>query len=161
MSTPRRPAPRSRPAPINATGGAVSARAILARLTASGMDDAAINVLLADDDEGFLASLRELVDRQPELTVVATATDGMQAIELAARFQPEAAVIDLHMPLLHGVEAIARLRHDHPSMCLIALTGDGDRNLHETVTRAGADAVLEKGQMVGALIDRLTNVRAA
>jgi DNA-binding NarL/FixJ family response regulator len=125
------------------------------------MDDAAINVLLADDDEGFLASLRELVDRQPELAVVATATDGRDAIELAARFQPEAAVIDLRMPRLDGVATIARLRKDHPTMCLIALTGDGDRDLHEGASRAGADAVLEKGQLLGALIDRLTSVRAA
>jgi DNA-binding NarL/FixJ family response regulator len=65
------------------------------------------------------------------------------------------------MPLLDGVSAIARLRQDHPSMCLIALTGDGDRRLHEAVERAGADAVLEKSEMVGALIDRLTNLRAA
>jgi DNA-binding NarL/FixJ family response regulator len=125
------------------------------------MDDAAINVLLADDDEGFLASLRELVDRQPELAVVATASDGLEAIELAARLHPEAAVIDLRMPRLDGIAAIARLRQDHPTMCLIALTGDGDRDLREGASRAGADAVLEKGQMVGALIDRLTNARAA
>jgi two-component system response regulator DesR len=125
------------------------------------MDDAAINVLLADDDEGFLASLRELVDRQPELAVVATARDGLQTIELADRFKPEAAVIDLHMPLLDGVSTIARLRQDHPSMCLIALTADDDHDLHAAAERAGADAVLEKGAIVGALIDRLTHVRVA
>jgi DNA-binding NarL/FixJ family response regulator len=124
------------------------------------MDEGPINVLLADDDEGFLVSLRELVDRQPELSVVATATNGVEAIELADRHDPEAAVIDVHMPILDGVAAIARLRRDHPSMCLIALTADDDRGLHEAVERAGADAVLEKSEMVGALIDRLTNARA-
>jgi two-component system response regulator DesR len=125
------------------------------------MDDAAINVLLADDDEGFLASLRELVDRQPELAVVATARNGIQTLELADRLKPEAAVIDLHMPLLDGVSTIARLRQDHPSMCLIALTADDDHELHAAAERAGADAVLEKGAIVGALIDRLTRVRVA
>jgi two-component system response regulator DesR len=125
------------------------------------MGAAPINVVLADDDAGYLASLRELVDRQPELNVVATAANGVEAIELVDRLDPDAAVIDLHMPLLGGLAAIARLRRDHPSLCLIALTGDGDRALHEAVTRAGADAVLEKGEMVEALIDRLTRVRAA
>jgi hypothetical protein len=43
----------------------------------------AINVLLGDDDEGFLTSLRELVDRQPELHVVAVARNGIEAIEYA------------------------------------------------------------------------------
>ena len=123
------------------------------------MDEGPINVLLADDDEGFLASLRELVDRQPELHVVGVATNGFEAIELARRLTPDAAVVDLHMPLLDGAAAIARLRQDHPSLCLIALTADDDGDLHRAVRQAGADAVLEKGEMVGLLIDRLTNVR--
>src|SRR5688572_18893614 len=125
------------------------------------MEDGHINVLIADDDEGFLVSLRELVDRQPELRVVAAAANGVEAIQLAEQVDPDAAVIDLHMPLLDGVTAIGRLRQDHPHLCLIALTGDPDTELHETVRRAGADAVLEKGEMVGKLIDRLTKVRSA
>jgi DNA-binding NarL/FixJ family response regulator len=124
------------------------------------MEDAPINVLLADDDEGFLASLRELVDRQPELHVVGAATNGLDAVDMAGRLDPHAAVIDLHMPLLDGAAAIARLRRDHPHLCLIALTGDPDPGLHESVRRAGADAVLEKSEMVSLLIDRLTKVRS-
>jgi CheY-like chemotaxis protein len=69
-------------------------------------------------------------------------------------------VIDLHMPLLDGAAAIARLRRDHPHLCLIALTGDPDTELHASVRRAGADAVLEKSEMVSLLIDRLTKVRS-
>jgi DNA-binding NarL/FixJ family response regulator len=121
--------------------------------------DGPINVLLADDDDGFRASLRELVDRQPELRVVASAGTGIDAITLADEFEPDAAVIDLHMPLLDGVNAIARLRQDHPSLCLIALTGDDDNRLHQAVRRAGADAVLHKSEMVEMLIGRLTRVR--
>ncbi|HEY3921582.1 MAG TPA: response regulator transcription factor [Gaiellaceae bacterium] len=125
------------------------------------MDEGPINVLLADDDEGFLTSLRELVDRQPELHVVATARNGLDAVELAARHRPDAAVIDLHMPLLDGLAAIARLREQHTALCLIALTGDDDVELHQAVRQAGADAVLEKSEMVGMLIDRLTRARSA
>jgi DNA-binding NarL/FixJ family response regulator len=123
------------------------------------MEDRPINVLLVDDDEGFRTSLRELVDRQPELKVVASARDGMEAIELADELEPDAAVIDVHMPLLDGVTAIARLRQDHPSLCLIALTADEDSGLHDAVRRAGADAVLAKGEMVELLIERLTRIR--
>jgi hypothetical protein len=47
------------------------------------LDEGPINVLLGDDDEGFLTSLRELVDRQPELHVVAVARNGIEAIEYA------------------------------------------------------------------------------
>src|SRR5579864_9551937 len=161
MSTPRLPAPRSSPAPMTSTGCPVSSVLISARLVRHTMVDAPITVVLADDDAGYLTSLRELVDRQPELNVVATAVNGMEVIDLVEQLEPNAAVVDLHMPLLDGVAAIAKLRKDHPSLCLIALTGDADRGLHDAVLRAGADAVLEKGQMVEALIDRLTKLRAA
>ena len=59
------------------------------------------------------------------------------------------------MPRLDGVSAVARLRRDHPSMCVIALTGDEQPALHNAVTEAGADAVLMKAEFVDVLIDRL------
>jgi DNA-binding NarL/FixJ family response regulator len=120
-----------------------------------------IRVLLADDDEAYLASLRVLIEQQPELSVVATVTDGLAAIEAADRLDPEACVLDLHMPLLDGVTATARLRRDHPTICLIALTGDGDPKLHRAATEAGADAVLQKGEMVDALVHRLGALRSS
>ena len=121
----------------------------------------AIRVLLADDDELYLESLRELIDSQPELAVVATATDGLAAIELVDELMPDAVVIDLHMPLLDGVTAVARMRRDHPHLCLIALTGDDDPKLHDAVTDAGADGVLLKGELVETLVDRLASVTAS
>jgi DNA-binding NarL/FixJ family response regulator len=118
-----------------------------------------INVLLADDDEQFLVSLRALIDGQPELNVVAAAQNGLEAIELVDELEPDAAVVDLHMPLVDGVTAVARMRRDHPAMCLIALTADRDRELHRAVEEAGADAVLQKGEMVDALVERLAAAR--
>jgi DNA-binding NarL/FixJ family response regulator len=114
-----------------------------------------IKVLLADDDPLFLESLQALIDRQPELAVVATAGNGVEALELADALEPDAVVVDLHMPLLDGVSTLTRLRHDHPNVCLIVLTGDADPKLHEAATDAGADAVLEKHEMARALVDRL------
>jgi DNA-binding NarL/FixJ family response regulator len=120
-----------------------------------------IRVLLADDDVPFLEALSPLIERQPELAVVGTAFDGLDAIELADELSPDAVVIDLHMPRLDGVTAVARLRHDHPSMCVIALTGDAHPALHKAVTEAGADAVLVKDEFVDVLVDRLAAARAA
>ena len=118
-------------------------------------------MLLADDDERYLASLRELVDGQPELAVVGEAPDGLRAIELADELDPDAAVIDIHMPLVDGVTAVARLRHDHPAICLIAITGDREPRLLRAAEEAGADAVLLKDELVETLVDRLASVRAA
>ena len=118
-----------------------------------------IKVLLADDDKLFLESVRALIEGQPELSVVAAAQNGLEAIELADRLSPDAVVIDLHMPLVDGVSAVSRLRHDHPSVCLIVVTGDADRSLHLAAVAAGADGVLEKHELARGLLERLTAAR--
>ena len=134
-----------------------------ARLTvameAPGGTNGGIRVLLADDDEPFVESLRPLIDHQPGLAVVGAAHDGLAAIELADRVRPDAVVIDLHMPLLDGVSAVTRLRDEYPVLCLIALTGDADPALHQAVLDAGADAVLSKHEFVDMLLAQLASVR--
>jgi DNA-binding NarL/FixJ family response regulator len=122
--------------------------------------EAQIRVLLVDDDERFLASLSELVERQPELSVAGAVTDGLAALELVDRDEPDAVVIDLHMPLLDGVSTVARLRHDRPSLCLIAITGDDAPALTRAAKDAGADDVLLKQELVNGLISRLTRAVA-
>lgn len=118
-----------------------------------------IRVVIADDDEGYLESLGALIDGQPELTVVGRALDGVEAVDLVDRLEPEAAVLDLHMPRMDGVEAVSRLRQAHPSICLIALTGDSAPELSEAATEAGADGVFLKGEMVDNLVHRLAALR--
>ena len=148
---------------MTATGRAcctdTRARLTSAPMVAEAPGSGRIRVLLADDDDLFLESLRPLVEGQEELEVVATAGDGLAALELVDELQPDAVVMDLHMPLLDGVTAVARLRRDHPSLCLIALTGDHAPELHRAVDEAGADAVLIKDELVQTLLDRLVQAR--
>lgn len=121
---------------------------------------APVRILIADDETGFLEALRPLIDRSPGLAVVGEARNGLDAIELVDELLPDVVVIDLHMPLLDGVTAVARMRRDHPELCLIALTGDDAPELHRAVTEAGADAVLPKAELTGALLERLAAVKA-
>jgi DNA-binding NarL/FixJ family response regulator len=118
-----------------------------------------INVVLVDDDRGFVESLRTLVDDQPQLSVVGIGGDGLDAIELVEELGPEAVVIDLHMPRLDGVSAVARIRQDHPALCLIAITGDDAPELHQAVADAGADAVLMKHEIFDGLADQIFTAR--
>src|SRR5438270_11718547 len=102
MSTPRRPAPRSRAAPITATfwRGACTtwpARLACRLMTEGDPGSGTIRVLLADDDRPFVEALVPLIERQPELAVVGSAGDGLAAIELCEALRPAAIVIDLHM----------------------------------------------------------------
>jgi DNA-binding NarL/FixJ family response regulator len=114
-----------------------------------------IEVVLADDDGRFVESLRTMVDEEPSLAVVGVAGDGLEAIELVEELEPQAVVIDLHMPCLDGVSAVARMRQDHPGLCLIAITADGEPELHRAVEEAGADVVLMKDHLAGELADQI------
>jgi DNA-binding NarL/FixJ family response regulator len=119
-----------------------------------------IKVLLADDDGSFVECLRTMVDEQPRLSVVGVAGDGLEAIELVDELGPEAVVIDLHMPRLDGVSAVARMRQDHPGLSLIAMTADGAPDLHRAVAEAGADAVvLKHNNLVHALTNEIVAAR--
>jgi DNA-binding NarL/FixJ family response regulator len=129
--------------------------------TQSSEVNGAIRVLLADDDEAYTESLRALIERQPELHVVGSAKDGLEAVELAERLAPDAIVLDLHMPRLDGVAATARLRAQHPHLCLIALTGDDAPSAHRAAREAGADAVLLKTELVDRLVERLARISPA
>jgi DNA-binding NarL/FixJ family response regulator len=125
----------------------------------TGPSEGPINVVLADDDRPFVEAVRALVDEQPRLSVVGVAEDGLEAIELVEELAPEAVVIDLHMPRLDGVSAVARLRQDHPAICLIAMTADETPALHRAVADAGADAVLLKDDLFGSLAQRIVAAR--
>jgi CheY-like chemotaxis protein len=87
------------------------------------------------------------------------ARDGLEAIECVDELNPDAAILDLHMPHLDGVSAIARLRNDHANLCLIALTGDPEPALHRAVEQAGADAVMLKGEILDGLSEQIVAVR--
>lgn len=115
--------------------------------------------MLADDDKGYLELLHALVDLQPHLRVVGVALDGLEALECVESIDPDAVVIDLHMPRMDGLEAVRRLRAEHPSLCLIAITADADPALHRSAEAAGADAVMLKGQLLEGLTERIATAR--
>ncbi|HEX5619467.1 MAG TPA: response regulator transcription factor [Solirubrobacteraceae bacterium] len=68
-----------------------------------------IRVLLADDQALVRGGLRKLVDHEDDMTVVAEAADGMQAIDAARASRPDVAVMDIRMPQLDGIEATRRI----------------------------------------------------
>jgi DNA-binding NarL/FixJ family response regulator len=119
-----------------------------------------IGVILVDDDKLFVESLRTLVEDQPSLSVTGIAANGLEAIELVEQLSPAAVVIDIHMPLLDGVTTVARMRSDHPALCLIAMTADCTEELHQAVAEAGADAVLMKNDLGVRLREEITSAHA-
>jgi two-component system NarL family response regulator len=103
-----------------------------------------IRVLIADDHTVVLEGLVAMINRQPDMCVVAEASNGRDAVELWKKHSPDVTLLDLRMPQLDGVGAIHEIRKQDASARIIVLTTyDGDAQICEAM-RAGAKAYLLK-----------------
>jgi DNA-binding NarL/FixJ family response regulator len=117
-----------------------------------------IRVLLADDHPVVRAGVAALLDAEPDLVVVGEATDGAQAVQLAADLSPDVVLMDLRMPRLDGVSATAQITAAQPAVRVLVLTTyDTDTDIVRAV-EAGAAGYLLKDAGRRALGDA---VRAA
>ncbi len=104
----------------------------------------AIRIVIADDHAIVRQGLRVFLGFDPELEVVGEAVNGKQAIELAHSLQPDVVLMDLVMPVVGGVEAIATIRAELPDVEVIALTSVLEDNSVVEAVRAGAIGYLLK-----------------
>lgn len=120
-----------------------------------------ITVLLADDDVLVRQGLRVLVESADDLTVVAEAADGGQAVELAAATRPDVVVMDVRMPGRDGIDAtreISSWESPRPRV-LVLTTFDLDEIVHDAL-EAGADGFLLKRSTPDELIAGIRTVAA-
>jgi DNA-binding NarL/FixJ family response regulator len=106
--------------------------------------DAPIRVLVADDHAIVRTGIRHVLESEPGFTVVAEASTGSEALELATRFRPDVAVLDISMPGDSGLRVAAELRQRSPEThVLIVSMHDNTEYVLESL-RAGADGYLLK-----------------
>jgi DNA-binding NarL/FixJ family response regulator len=103
-----------------------------------------VRVLLADDQRLVRESLGTLLGLLDGIELVATASDGGEAVALAAECRPDVVLMDLRMPRVDGIEAIARLRDTQPDVRAIALTTFADDESVLGALRAGARGFITK-----------------
>lgn len=103
-----------------------------------------IRVLLADDHAVVRKGIREFLEEDPEITVVAEAGDGAEAVRLAAEHHPDVAVLDIQMPRVTGLEATRQIKAAQPDVRVLILTAYEDDPYVFALLRAGADGYLLK-----------------
>jgi DNA-binding NarL/FixJ family response regulator len=104
-----------------------------------------IRVLIADDHGIVRGGVRLLLDRQPDMTVVAEACDGIEAVELALRERPDLCVLDVAMPRMTGIQATHEIRTQIPDMSVLLLSmHDDERYLFEALQAGAAGYVLKQ-----------------
>ena len=100
-----------------------------------------------DDQVPFAAMLETILAEEDEVEVVGRATDGQQAVALAAELEPDVVVMDITMPLMDGLEATRLLRERTPAPRVIVLTESDLRSDAVRAERVGADGYVPKRQI--------------
>ena len=114
-----------------------------------------LRVLVVDDaaDLRFLISL--VLEEEPGWVIVGEAGDGAQAVTQAALLDPHLVLLDAAMPVMDGLETLPQLRSLLPEALLVMLTAFPRGTLHQAATDAGADACLDKMNLVEDLVPSL------
>jgi len=97
-----------------------------------------IRVLLADDHALVRAGVRRILDAEPDLTVVAEASDGAEAVELARATSPDLAVLDISMPRMTGLQAAREIQRRAPSVQTLMLSMHDNEQYFFSALKAGA-----------------------
>ena len=103
-----------------------------------------IRVLLCDDHALVREGTRRLLEGEPDIEVVGEASDGLEAIEMAAKLSPQVVAMDVSMPRMNGIEATKRVKEANPSVCILALTAYDDFQYVTRLLENGASGYILK-----------------
>src|SRR6201993_4501043 len=130
------------------------------KTTMDGKKKECIRILIADDHSVVREGLVSLVKRKADMTVVAEASNGREAVDLWKEHRPDVALLDLRMPELDGVGAIKEIRElDENAQIVVLTTYDGDEDIYRAI-KAGAKAYLLKDTARDALVETVRRVHA-
>jgi DNA-binding NarL/FixJ family response regulator len=101
-------------------------------------------VLLADDHDIVREGLRRVLEAEPDLAVCAEASNGREVLEQVAKHKPDFVILDISMPQLGGLEALEKIRAEHPQVKVILLSVHGDPPFIQSAVALGADGYLLK-----------------
>jgi DNA-binding NarL/FixJ family response regulator len=112
-------------------------------------------LMLVDDHEIVRRGVRALVETRPEWTVVAEASDGMEAIRIAKEMQPDAIVLDISVPTVSGLDVIIQLKKLLPKIEILVFTMHESERVIAQALRAGARGYLLKTESGNKLLEAL------
>jgi DNA-binding NarL/FixJ family response regulator len=104
-------------------------------------------ILLADDHGLIRQVLSAMLEHYPTLSIVGEATNGMEAISMAATLKPDGIIMDINMPKIDGIEATKQIKAAQPMISIIGLSVIDEEHVRQTMRAAGAEAVLLKDEI--------------
>ncbi|PIE00642.1 MAG: DNA-binding response regulator [Acidobacteria bacterium] len=103
-----------------------------------------IRILLVDDHKMLLHSLKEAIDQELDLGVVALAENGREAVKLAQKYDPDIIIMDISMPELNGIEAVRKIIKEKPQQKILTLSMHADKHYIIGMLRAGVSGYVLK-----------------
>jgi two-component system, NarL family, response regulator DesR len=120
-----------------------------------------IRILIIEDNRVFREALELLLGLRSDLVVVASVSDGEEAVPACREHDPDVALMDYRLPGLDGVEATRALRDACPDVAVVALTASANRQEMEALIEAGAVACLTKDQELEEIVQAIYRAAAA
>jgi DNA-binding NarL/FixJ family response regulator len=117
-----------------------------------------MKVLIADDHGIVRGGMKLLIDRQPDMEVVAEAEDGVEAFERALATRPDLCVLDVSMPRLTGLQAARQIKAHMPNTQVLMLSMHDDQRYVFDALKAGASGYVLKRDVDDALLDAMRAV---
>ena len=118
-----------------------------------------IRIIIADDHALVRQGMRNLLDQEPDLEVVAEANDGEEAVEMTAQFKPDVAIVDIAMPRLDGIEATKQIKELYPETKVLILSAYDEDQFIFRLLEVGASGYLLKNVQSRELIAAIRTVQ--
>ncbi|MCJ7605112.1 MAG: response regulator transcription factor [Dehalococcoidales bacterium] len=119
-----------------------------------------IKILIADDHAVVREGTRKILEHEPDLEVVAEASDGEEAVRLTGAHKPDVAIIDIAMPGVNGLEATRQIKNLYPAVAVLILTAFDDDQFVFGLLEAGAAGYLLKSVRGRELVEAVRQVHA-
>jgi NarL family two-component system response regulator LiaR len=118
-----------------------------------------IRILLADDHTILRKALREVIEKQSDMTVVGEAKDGAETLEKAVELDPDVILMDIGMPILNGIEAIRLIRAQDKQVGIVVLTMYHNEQFVFEAIKAGAQGYILKDAELDELLAAIRGVQ--
>lgn len=122
------------------------------------MPEQNIRVLVVDDHKGVLENITAILNREPDIQVVGTALDGLEAVESAESLKPDVIIMDVTMPVMDGIRAAGEIKANNNPAVIIMLSMHNNTTLVQQARKNGAVGYIAKQNV---FMDLIPAVRAA
>jgi DNA-binding NarL/FixJ family response regulator len=117
-----------------------------------------IRVAIVDDHYFFRQGVRDVLNAEPGITVVAESGDGQEALEMLKAVQPDVVLMDVNLPTLNGLQVTQQIKNEYPNIHVIVLTAYDDEEQIYHAIRIGASAYFPKDVAPPQLLDTVHTV---